>query len=193
VSLTDAPVPEAAQPHPDAPPAVGRTASSSARAPAGELLSAVSALLLLALMFALKWYGVVALPHAARRSGVQSASSAWNQLSDVRWMMLLTVLVTLGSVTIHLTQRSHGSQSDTSAVITLVAAVTAALLVYRVLIALPSPTYVVDAKIGAYLGLLAAVGVMIGGFQSFRARSLARRRPQRPHRRPPLATPPPTR
>jgi hypothetical protein len=184
-----------AEPATDEPTAVADdTARRATRAPAGELLSALSALLLLAVMFATKWYGVVALPDGAQRSGTQSASSAWNQLSDVRWMMLLTVLVTLGSVAIHVTQRSHGSQSDTSVVITFVAAITAALLVYRVLIALPAPRDIVDAKIGAYLGLLAAVGVTIGGFESRRAQRLARRRRQQgPRRHRPVATPPPAR
>ncbi|HWF53500.1 MAG TPA: hypothetical protein VG223_02675 [Solirubrobacteraceae bacterium] len=144
-----------------------------ARAPAGELLSAVSALALFVVMFVMKWYGVVALPHSADRSGIQSATSAWNELADIRWLMLLTVLVAFGSVVIHISQRSHGSQTDTSRVVTAVAGVTAALVFYRVLIDLPSPTSVVDAKLGAYLGLLAVVGVALGGYESMRAQRVA--------------------
>jgi hypothetical protein len=165
-----------------------RPAERPARAPAGELLSAVSALLLLILTFATKWYGVDGLPRGADRSGIETGASAWNELADVRWAILLTVLVTLGSVAIHVTQRSHGSQTDTSRVITLVGGITAALLVYRVLITLPSPGSVVDAKIGADLGVLACVGVALGGFESLRAQRLARRRIiHRPPRRPAVA------
>ncbi len=42
------------------------------------------------------------------------------------------------------------------------------LLTYRVLINLPSPSDVVDQKLGAVLGLVCAYGIAVGGFESIR-------------------------
>jgi predicted metal-dependent peptidase len=44
--------------------------------------------------------------------------------------------------------------------------ITAAVLIYRVLIDLPSAGSVVDQKLGAIIGLLAAVGIAFGGYES---------------------------
>ena len=133
----------------------------------GELISAASALLLVPIMFALEWYGVVGLPRA-RRSGITTAENAWRALTMVRWLMLLTIVVALGSVVLHATQRSHGAKTDTSVVVAVLGTLTAVLLGYRVLIELPNVNSVVDVKIGAFLGLFSAVGIALGGYESMR-------------------------
>jgi hypothetical protein len=158
-------------------PAPAAPAAPAPRLHRGELISATSALVLLADMFLLKWYGVVGVPGPfAARSAVSTAENAWNGLAVVRWLMLLTIGVTLGSVVLHATQRAHGTKTDTSGLITALGTMIAALLVYRVLIDLPSPSQVVDQKIGAYLGLLAAVCLAFGGYESMREeRARARR------------------
>ncbi|MHB8695543.1 MAG: hypothetical protein ACYDHH_30345 [Solirubrobacteraceae bacterium] len=158
------------------------------RAPAGELTSALSALALLASLFATQWYGVVALPHSADRSGIQSAVSGWTALTDVRWLIVAAALIALGSVALHLSQRSHGTQTETGGLVALAGTAAAILLGYRVLVNLPSPNSVVDAKLGAFLGLLAVTGIALGGFESMLAQR--RRRRLRPSRRAPLATEP---
>ncbi len=167
----------------DAPAPKG--AGAPARAPAGELLSTVSALLLLVCMFALKWFGVVQRPGASGNSGKQSAAGAWTELSVVRWLLLLTVLVTLGSVVIHISQRSHGSQTNTTVPVTVLGGLTALLLFYRLLIDLPSPHTVVDVKLGGFLGLLAAIGIAFGGLESLRELRQRRIRVTQRSRRPP--------
>jgi hypothetical protein len=135
----------------------------------GELISAISALLLLILMFSLKWFGLALRPGpSAARSAISTAENAWNGLSLVRWLMLLTIIAALGSVVLHAKQRSHGTKTDTSLLITMLGTVNALLLTYRVLIDLPSPSQVVDQKLGAYLGLLAAIGIAFGGHAAIR-------------------------
>ncbi len=134
----------------------------------GELIAATSALLLLIVMFALKWYGVVRLPHAADRSGSSSAVNAWTQLAGLRWLMLFTILVCIGAVVLHASQRTHGAQTDTGVLIAGLGGLTAALLANRILIDLPAPSSVVDVKVGGYLGLLCAVGIALGGYQAIR-------------------------
>jgi hypothetical protein len=143
----------------------------------GELISTISALALLVLMFGFAWYGTAGVPG---RSPTQAAASGsengWDALHIVRWLMVATIVAALGSVALHLSQRRHGSQTQTGAAVTLLGAVTAALVTYRVLIGLPSPHVVVDQKLGAVLGVLCALGIAVGGFESLREeRALARR------------------
>jgi hypothetical protein len=131
------------------------------RAQRGELISAAGALALLVLMFAFEWYGVDGLPG---RSQISTAENAWHGLTVTRWLMLLTIAVTLGSLIIHATQRDHGTVTDTSGVIAILGTVTAGVLIYRVLIDTPSPGTIVDQKLGAYLGVLSAIAIALGGF-----------------------------
>ena len=147
----------------------------------GELISAVSALALLILMFTVKWFGIVVTPRPhGPRAATPSAENAWHGLVVVRWVMALTIVVALGSVAIHATQRSHGVITDTSLAVTALGCLTTALLSYRVLIDLPSPGSVVDQKLGAILGLLAAAGIALGGYQSLRERRGGSAQPKAP-------------
>jgi hypothetical protein len=156
----------------------------------GELTSAVSAVLLLGLMFLTKWYGVAGVPDpSAARPAVSTAENAWNGLSLVRWVMLITILAALGSVLLHASQRSHGTRTDTSLLLLGLGSLTAGLLVYRVLISLPEASKVIDQKLGAVLGLLCALGIALGGFESVHEqRTLARAAALRPRRRNRLAS-----
>ncbi len=148
---------------------VGPAAPRGSRLPRGELLSAVSAMTLLALMFGLEWYGfTVRAPGSVVAGGRSSAENAWHGLSALRWLMLLTIVVAIGSVPLHASQRPHGTQTDTSRVVLALGVITTVLLVYRVLIELPAPDRVVDQKLGAVLGLLSALGIALGGHDSMR-------------------------
>jgi hypothetical protein len=158
----------------------------------GELTAALSALALLLLMFATKWYGLAGVPDpSAARPAVSGAENAWNGLTAVRWVMLVTILVALGSVLLHASQREHGTRTDTSRVILGFGSLTAILLVIRVLIALPDPSRVIDQKLGAVLGLLAALGVAAGGLEAVaEQRTAARAGAAHPRHRQRLATTP---
>jgi uncharacterized membrane protein YcgQ (UPF0703/DUF1980 family) len=135
----------------------------------GELLSATMALLLAIDMFALKWYGVAGVPDpSAARPAVSTAENAWDGLTIVRWVMLATVLATLGSVVLHASQRAHGTKTDTSVTVTVLGVLISVLLTYRVLISLPAPDEVIDQKLGAALGLVCALGIALGGLESIR-------------------------
>ena len=133
----------------------------------GELVSAVSALLLLILMFAVKWYGVAGVPDPSyARPAISGAEDAWNGMTGVRWVILATVIAALGSVALHASQRTHGTRTDTSRVVAALGTITSLLLIYRVLIALPGGGTVVDQKLGAILGLACALGIAWGGYES---------------------------
>jgi hypothetical protein len=130
------------------------------------VVCAVAAVLLLVFMFAFAWFGVDGIPG---RSELATSENAWHGLTDLRWLMLLTSIVAIGSLFLHASQRTHGAETDTSLAITVLGTATALALAYRVLIDLPSAPSVVDQKLGAYLGLLSAVAIAIGGYDALLA------------------------
>src|SRR5919201_2213318 len=79
----------------------------------GELLSAASALLLLVLTFAFQWYGIAGVPGHGSRSALSGSENAWHGLTTIRWVMLLTMAVAIGSVLLHISQRLHGARTST--------------------------------------------------------------------------------
>jgi hypothetical protein len=144
------------------------TPATATRIFTGELISFACAVTLLPIMFLLDWYGVVGLPIEARRSGITTAENAWTVLTNLRWLMLLTIIAAVGAVALHVSQRKHGAKTDTSIMVTVLGTLTALLVTYRVLIDLPNSSSVVDVKIGAYLGVLCTIGIAIGGYESIR-------------------------
>jgi hypothetical protein len=150
----------------------------------GAVLSSASALTLLIVMFTFEWYGVAGVPDpSAARPAVSTAENAWHGLPIVRWVMLATIVVTLGSLVLRASQRSHGTKTDTSRIIAALGALTSILLLYRVLIDLPAADQVLDQKLGAFLGLLCAFGIALGGWESVRERRQGSEgRLQRSHR-----------
>ncbi len=137
------------------------------RVHSGELISATSALLLVPIIFALEWFGKVGIP-ALRRSGLTGSENAWNGMTLVRWLMLATILLALGSVVLHASQRSHGTRTATGVPVAAFGTLLALAVGYRVLLVPPSADSVVDVKLGAFLGLLATIGIALGGFESAR-------------------------
>jgi hypothetical protein len=132
----------------------------------GELLSAASALSLLIVMFAFEWFGVDGIP--GRTASLAWAENAWHVLTLVRWVMLLTIAMALGAPLLHATQRAHGVKTSTSGAVLVLGSLTSALLILRVLIDLPASGQVVDQKLGAFIGVLCALGVALGGYEAVR-------------------------
>lgn len=162
-------------------PATGPAAiAATTQVRVGELISAVSALALLIVLFATTWYGVAGVPDpSAARPAISTAETGWDGLTVTRWVLLVTVLVALGSVVLHAAQRRQGARTDTSRLIAWLGALSTVLLIYRVLIALPASDRVIDQKLGALLGLACALGIALGGHESIveqrRARTAVRR------------------
>jgi hypothetical protein len=162
----------------------------SPRLRVGALVSATSALALLVIMFGTEWYGVAGVPDpSAVRPAVSTAENAWHGLTVTRWVLLATIVASIGAVVLHASQREHGNKTDTSLVVATLGVISAGLLVWRVLIALPAGNRVVDQKLGAFLGLLCALGIAWGGYEAIReqrARVRAAGATARRHRRPRL-------
>lgn len=135
----------------------------------GALVSATSALALLVIMFATEWYGVAGVPDpSAVRPAVSTAENAWHGLTVTRWVLLATIVASIGAVVLHASQRRHGNKTDTSLIVAALGALSAVLLIWRVLIVLPAGNRVVDQKLGAFLGLLCALGIAWGGYEAIR-------------------------
>jgi len=152
----------------------------------GEMVSAGCALALLILLLTTAWYGVAGVPDPTyARPAVSGTETGWDGLTYVRWLIVVTAIVAVGAVVLRITQREHGRQTEAGGPVAALGLLCSALLIYRVLIALPSPDKVLDQKLGALLGLACALGIALGGHESLVAR---RSRPatirHRPGRRP---------
>src|SRR6202020_29508 len=150
----------------------------------GELISAGCAVALLILLLATAWYGVAGVPDPTyARPAVSGTETGWDGVSDIRWVIVVTAIVAVGAVVLRISQREHGRQTDASRLVTALGLLCSALLIYRVLIVLPSPDKVIDQKLGALLGLGCALGIALGGHESIVQRrehpATIRHRPRR--------------
>jgi len=127
-----------------------------------QLLAAVSALMLLVLLFAVKWYG----PDATTPSAV----NGWHGLIHLRWLILASIaasfmLTAFGAIT----PRSRWLLPF-SVIFTLLALAALLWLGYRVLISVPP-----GEKPAAYVGLVCALGLCLAAGASLRGELNIRR------------------
>ena len=140
----------------------------------GEIVAGVAAVVLLASMFVLPWYGYKGdLAPLAARLGVSTSRDAWNSLSTTRWLMLLTIAAALALVYLQGTRPSPALPATFSLFVTLLAWLTALVLIYRVLINMPGPNDVVSRDVGGFVGLLASIVIACAGYRSLRAEGIA--------------------
>jgi hypothetical protein len=139
-----------------------------------EIVAGVAAVVLLASMFLLPWYGYKGeLAPLAAKLGVSTSHDAWNSLSTTRWLMLLTILAALALVYLQGTRPSPGLPVTFSLFVTLLAGLTSLVLIYRVLINVPGPNDVVTRDVGGFVGLLASIVIACAGWRSLREEGIA--------------------
>ncbi len=135
----------------------------------GELIVGAGGIVLLASMFLLKWYGLGgSAASEAGRLGFPTSINGWHGLTTLRWFMLVTIGLSLALVFFQATRRSPAVPVSLSVVVTVVALITVIALIYRVLINEPGPDSLIDQKPGAYIGLIAMLAIVFGGFLSLR-------------------------
>jgi hypothetical protein len=147
------------------------------RAPESELLVAVCGLVLLIALLGLRWFGADGVPRPALAQPPEYSLGTFAPLGAIAWLALATALGALASVWLHASGRIRVSRRVTGLVLALLGGSTSVLLIWRVLIALPDERRVVDAKLGAIVGLLCAVGIWMGAIGSLRPRRAPRRGP----------------
>jgi ABC-type Na+ efflux pump permease subunit len=128
----------------------------------GELLAGASAVLLAVFMVGATWYGA--------GSGTGGSHTGWQALTDLRWLLLVTIITALALVVVQATCPAPAVPVTMSLVVMLLGIVTVVALIYRVLIS-PPP----HQEAGAYLGLLSALGIAAGGYFSLREEGIAPR------------------
>jgi len=141
---------------------------------AGEWLVGASGLVLLASMFLLEWYGLKA-PFAQSYGalGRSTGFDAWNALSTMRWLLLLCALTAGALACFQGTRRAPAIPVSLSVVVTTLGVLAVLALLYRVLIHLPGPSGLIEAKAGAYVGLASVIAMTYGGYLSMREEGIA--------------------
>ena len=121
-------------------------------------------------MFALPWYGLTSnLSETASHEGAPTSWNGWNGLLSLRWLLLVTIVAALALIYFQAARKGPGIPIVLSLIVTLLGGLSTLALIYRVLINTPAPT--LDQRAGAYLGLVAAIGIAYGGYKSMREES----------------------
>lgn len=128
----------------------------------GEVLAGASAVVLLVLLLVVDWYG-----DAGRTGG---SLTGWQALTDLRWLLLVAIVLALGLVLAQVTMRAPAVPVTLSMFTMIFGTVSVVALAIRVLIS-PPP----HQQAGAYLGLLATIGIAVGGSLSLRQEGVAPR------------------
>lgn len=155
----------------------------ASRLRSGELITGVSAVLLFIVMF-LSWYGLKVNTGSLGTFALPNVSyDAWDAFSVIDLILLLTVIVALALVVTQATQRSPAIPVSLSVLTTTLAGLSVLLIVFRMI----DPPSIVDVPavldahldrtldIGIYLGLVASLGILYGGYRSMRVEGLAPR------------------
>jgi hypothetical protein len=113
----------------------------------GELIAAASAVVLLVVLFALNWFG---------------SHQGWECMSVLRWLILVTAACALLLAFFQATRRAPALPVVMSVIVSALAFLTTIALIIRL------PTSAETPQIGAYLGVVASAGILVGGFYSMR-------------------------
>ena len=141
----------------------------------GELIAGGGAVVLAASMFLMPWYGVKS-PLAPTAAGFGPTSwDGWHGLTNVRWLVLVTILLALALVWLQATRRAPALPVTFGVIVMVIGVVTTLALIYRVLIDVPGGSSIVERKAGGFVGLIATIAVFCGAYLSIRQEGLAPR------------------
>jgi hypothetical protein len=147
-----------------------------ARLRSGEYVVGASSFVLLASLFLLAWYGLKSqFAPTAAQLGVSTTINGWNALTNVRWLVLITVLVAGALVFFQATRPAPAIPVSLSVIVTVLALITVIVLIYRVLLDPPGSHALVSLRAGSIVGLLSAISLTYGGYVSMRREGIAPR------------------
>jgi hypothetical protein len=138
----------------------------------GEVIAGASALLLLVVLLFFRWYGVSAFLAGVGRP---RSFTGWDSLTNLRWLLLLTILSALALTVLQATRRAPAWPAGLSVIVTVLGLITVLALIYRVVINVPGPDDLLEQKPGAWLGLTSAIAILYGGYASMRQEGVAPR------------------
>jgi len=138
----------------------------------GEALAGAASALLAVLLFGVGWYGLAgAAGQTVSSMGVSASISGWHALPTLRWLILVTIVVGLALTYFQAARAAPALPASLSVFVTVLAILTTLGLIYRVLISVPGPDSLFEAKAGAYLGLACSVVLVYAGVRSMREES----------------------
>lgn len=122
----------------------------------GEIIAGLSAVVVLALLFATPWF-------AFGPSGAgHTDADGWHSLPTLRWLILVTGLTGLTLAFTQASRRAPALPVTLSVIVTTLAALTTLVLIVRL------PTDGASPLAGAFLGLAASAALTVGAFMSLR-------------------------
>ena len=134
------------------------------RVRAGELVAGAAGVVLLASMF-LNWYSVTNEILFGASDGQTRDVSAWGAFSVVDVLLALVALLGIALALSEVIGRGPALPVAIGVITTTLALAGTLLLVYRILNQ-PGPNDLISVELGAYLGLLASLGVFLGAWLS---------------------------
>lgn len=137
----------------------------------GEMVAAVSALVLLVVMFIFTWFSVD-IGSGALGFSVDTGVNAWQAFGFIDIVLFVTVLIAIGGALIAANAQDLNTPVAVSAVTCVFGILSVLLILYRIIDTpgggdVPSSVDIgVNRDIGVFLGLIAAGGIAYGGWQA---------------------------
>jgi hypothetical protein len=139
----------------------------------GEMIAAVSALLLLIVMFIFTWFSVdLGSNDLLSASGVDTGANAWQAFGFIDIVLFVTIIVAIGGALITANAQSVNTPVAISAITTALGILSVLLILYRI-IDPPGSGDIPDGfdigisrGIGVWLGLILAGGITYGGWRA---------------------------
>ncbi len=122
----------------------------------GEIIAALSALVLIVLVFAVPWVSF------ASPGGGRAGANAWTSFPTLRWPILITAALGLALGYLQVTRSAPALPVALGVVLVTLAAITTLVLLIRLLTGDGSP------QVGGWLGLVATAALTVGAFMSLR-------------------------
>lgn len=151
----------------------------TSRLRAGEWLVTAAALLLGIVLFALPWYGFVpTIAHGLAELGKPTDATGWQSLEILRWLILIVVL---GGLAVGWLQATRPAPAAPVCATVLECAASVVLFVALVVRVIDVPSVLlagagvntIEAKIGAYIGLVLTAAIVTGAYVSMRQDGIA--------------------
>ena len=134
-----------------------------------EWLIGAAGLLLLISLLLLPWFQLTSVtPGPPPRYFVATSVDGWHGLTHARWLILLTIPMAFAVVFFQARERSPALPVTFTQITSVLALVTLAWLIYRVLIEPPG-----GRQIGGWVALLSTVAMLVGCYWSFRLEGIA--------------------
>jgi hypothetical protein len=131
----------------------------------GEWIAAAGGVALFATLFA-SWYGLSVQVGEAGLA-LSRGFSAWEAFDVLDIVLVLVAALAVALAALQATQRSPTLPVGAGVLTAPAGAIAALLIVYRI-INQPGPNEFVEVREGAWLGLIAAVAIAMGGWESIR-------------------------